>query len=90
VPQSLFLMNTNTLRAALSASGDTRLGRILRDNPDDRDALSEVYLLVLTREPSAQEVEICQAYIKDVGQRTDAYEDVLWSLLNSSEFLSKR
>jgi hypothetical protein len=90
VPQSLFLMNSNMFRGALSASNNTRLGTILRQNPDDRDALSELYLLVLSREPSKHEVEICRTYIKDVGQRGEAYEDLLWSLLNSSEFLSKR
>jgi len=90
VPQSLFLMNSNQLRGALTASGNSRLGRILRDNKDDRDALSELYLLVLSREPSRHEVEICTGYLKEVGQRNEAYEDLMWSLLNSSEFLSKR
>lgn len=90
VPQSLFLMNSGIFRGALAASGNTRLSRILRENPDDRDALSEVYLLVLAREPSKHEVEICQAFIKEVGVRGEAYEDLMWSLLNSSEFLSKR
>lgn len=90
VPQSLFLMNSGIFRGALAATGNTRLGKILRENPDDRDALSEVYLLVLAREPSKHEVEICQTFIKDVGARGEAYEDLMWSLLNSSEFLSKR
>lgn len=90
VPQSLALMNGPMLRSAMSASGRTRLGRILNDNQDDRDALSELYLLVLAREPSNREIEICTAYLKDVGQRGEAYEDLMWSLLNSSEFLSKR
>ena len=90
VPQSLFLMNSNQLRGALTASGNSRLGRILRDNKDDRDALSELYLLVLSREPSKHEVEICTGYLKEVGQRNEAYEDLMWSLLNASEFLSKR
>lgn len=90
VPQSLFLMNSTLLRSAVSASGNSRLGRLLRNNPDDRDALGELYLLVLAREPSKHEVEICQVHIKEVAQRNEAYEDLLWSLLNSSEFLSKR
>jgi hypothetical protein len=90
VPQSLFLMNTTMLRGAMSATGNTRLARILRENPDDRDALSELYLLVLSREPSKHELEICQSHLKEVGQRGEAYEDLMWSLINSSEFLSKR
>ncbi|MBC8116060.1 MAG: DUF1553 domain-containing protein, partial [Candidatus Saccharimonas sp.] len=90
VPQSLFLMNSNSLRGALSANSNTRLGKILRDNQDDRDALSELYLLVLSREPSKHEVEICTDYLKEVTPRNEAYEDLMWSLLNASEFLSKR
>lgn len=90
VPQSLALMNGPILRSAMSANGRTRLGRILTDNKDDRDALSELYLLVLAREPSKHEIEICTGYLKEVGQRNEAYEDLMWSLLNSSEFLSKR
>ncbi len=90
VPQALFLMNASLLRSAVSASGNSRLGRLLRNNSNDRDALGELYLLVLAREPSKHEVEICQVHLKEVGQRNEAYEDLLWSLLNSSEFLSKR
>lgn len=90
VPQSLYLMNSTLFRAALSANGNTRLGKILRDNQDDLDALSELYLLVLSREPSRREIEICQAYLKENGQRGEAFEDLMWSLMNSSEFLSKR
>ena len=90
VPQSLRMMNDPRYRAAMSASGRTRLGRILTDNKDDRDALSELYLLVLSREPSKHEVEICTDYLKEVGQRGEAYEVLMWSLLNASEFLSKR
>jgi hypothetical protein len=90
VPQSLYLMNSNALRAALTANNNTRLGKILRENKREGDALGELFLLVLAREPSKHEIEICQTYIKDVGQRGEAYEDLMWSLLNSSEFLSKR
>jgi hypothetical protein len=90
VPQSLYLMNSNALRAALTTNNNTRLGKILRENKREDDALGELYLLVLAREPSKHEIEICQTYIKDVGQRGEAYEDLMWSLLNSSEFLSKR
>ena len=90
VPQTLYLMNNSFLRSAVTASGNSRLGRLLRNNPDERDALGELYLLVLAREPSKHEVEICQAHLKEVGQRNEAFEDLLWSLLNSSEFLSKR
>ena len=90
IPQALFMMNQNVLNNAEKAAGRTRLATLLEQNKDDRDALSELYLLVLTREPSQAESEINLEYIKSVGSRKDAFEDIFWSLLNSSEFITKR
>jgi len=90
VPQALYLMNSPRINSLIRGTGRTRLGNILRENADDAKALSEVYLLVLSREPSAKERKICGDYIQKVGSRTEAFEDILWSLVNSSEFLTKR
>jgi hypothetical protein len=90
VQQALLLMNAPGLRGALSAQGNTRLGQILREHPNDQDALAELYLLALSREPSDRELQIGQQHLREVGARGEAFEDLLWSLLNSSEFLSKR
>lgn len=90
VPQALFLMNSPQMRGAVQANGNGRLAQVLRKNSDDQDAVSELYLLVLCREPSDRELAISQAYVRDIGNRGEAFEDLMWSLLNSSEFLSKR
>ena len=44
----------------------------------------------LAREPSRKEEKICLIYVKDAGSRHEGFEDAMWSLMNSSEFLSKR
>ncbi|WP_166823749.1 DUF1549 domain-containing protein [Thalassoroseus pseudoceratinae] len=90
VPQALYLMNSPQVNRAIRATADTQLGRLLNRFDDDEDALAELYLMVLAREPSAKELRICQDYIADVNNRSEAYEDLLWSLLNSSEFLTRR
>jgi len=90
IPQALFLMNQGMLNNAEKAAGRTRLGTLLDQNKNDLDALSELYLLVLAREPSKTEVEVNVAYIHSVGVRNEAFEDIFWSLLNSSEFITKR
>jgi len=90
IPQALFLMNADTLAPLTRATGDTALGRILTQNMDDGAALEELYLRVLSREPTEKEREINVAYIAKVGRRNEAFEDIFWSLLNSSEFLTKR
>ncbi|MBI1313234.1 DUF1549 domain-containing protein [bacterium] len=90
VPQALFMMNAPQINAQISATGLTRLAALLRKFPDNDDAASELYLMVLSREPSDKERKIVADYIAEVGNRNEAFEDLMWSLLNSSEFLSKR
>ena len=90
VPQALFMMNAPQINAQISATGLTRLAALLRKFPDNDDAASELYLMVLSREPSEKERKIVADYVAEVGNRNEAFEDLMWSLLNSSEFLSKR
>ena len=90
IPQALFMMNFAGLNQLTKASGQTRLARILNEFKHDDDALSELYLLVLSRQPSDKELKICRDYIAQVGNRSEAFEDLMWSLLNSSEFQTKR
>ncbi len=90
IPQSLMMMNSRVFRARMSAGKNTQLSKILGEHKDNRDALNELYLLVLAREPSAEELKICADYIAEVKDRPEAFEDMMWSLLNSSEFVSRR
>jgi len=90
VPQALFLMNSPQVNGQINAGFGTRLARLVRRYRDDQDAISELYMMVLARDPSETEFKICRTYIAEVGNRNEAYEDLMWSLLNSSEFVSKR
>ena len=90
VPQALFMMNSTLLSALESGRGFTMLARTLRQYSDDNDALAELYLRTLSREPSDAETEICLEHLNTTGNRQEGFEDILWSLLNSSEFLTKR
>lgn len=90
IPQALFLMNAREVNSQIRATGGTRLAEMLRKYPSDKDAVIELYMLVHAREPSARELATCQKYIAEVKNRDEAFEDLLWSLMNSSEFLTKR
>ncbi|MGE3804838.1 MAG: DUF1549 domain-containing protein [Gemmataceae bacterium] len=90
IPQALFLMNNAAINQKLRADGDNLLGRILKAYPKDEDALRMVYLRTLARQPTARELARCQQYIKDTAERGEAFEDILWALINSTEFQSKR
>lgn len=91
IPQALFLMNNPKLHNAMRANGNNVLGQILAANPkNNRAALDALYLRVLSREPTLKEVQTCGRYIDKVGNRKEAFEDILWSLINSTEFITRR
>lgn len=90
IPQSLFMMNSRIIEQMVSAQGNSSLARIVQKYSDDEDALRELYLLVLSRDPSDKEIKTCSEYLNDTENRNEAFEDIMWSLINSSEFISKR
>ena len=90
IPQALFLMNSRTLTPAMNASGRTMLAQVLADIDDNEDAVVELYLRCLAREPKESELKICLSYIAETGSRAEAFEDLLWSLINSTEFLHRK
>ena len=40
--------------------------------------------------PTDKERDRCVKHIKKVGKRDEAYEDILWALVNSTEFQTRR
>jgi hypothetical protein len=90
IPQALFLMNSPMIDNRVQARPGTVLGEILSTAPSERAALGALYLRVLSRLPTRQEVEICDRYVSGLGNTREAFEDIYWSLINSTEFLSRR
>jgi hypothetical protein len=90
ISQALLMMNNPLLNQRIKAHGTNLLGRILTAYPTDDEALRMVYLRTLARKPTDREMDKCRDYIAKAGHRTEAFEDILWSLLNSTEFQTKR
>ena len=90
IPQALFLMNSPIVQRGVQARNGTVLGEILAATPDNRAALDALYLRVLARKPTAKEVQICGSCLDKVGDRREAFEDIYWALINTTEFVSRR
>jgi hypothetical protein len=91
IPQALFLMNSPLINGAINArNGSSVLGQLLAQNQDDKTVVSELYLRCLSREPRPAETQKCLDHVKKVGDRREAFEDVLWALMNSTEFLHRK
>jgi hypothetical protein len=91
IPQALLLMNSPLVNGAIDGDRPgTVLGKLLRDYKDDEIVISELYLRCLGREPKPAEVETCKQHVKEAGSRSDAFEDIAWALVNSTEFLHRK
>ena len=68
---------------------DNRIGRWLAGGRDDREILEELFTIALARLPTHTELEVCKRLLQD-GDRRQAYEDILWAVINTREFVFVR
>ncbi len=90
IPQALFLMNSPMIHNRTQARPGTVLGEILATAPNEHAAINALYLRVLSRSPTAKEAEICRHYLATVGDLREGFEDIYWSLINTTEFITRR
>jgi len=84
IPQALKLMNSRitgnpTLLRAFAAPGDAPAA-----------VITKLYLATLSRRPTQAEIDRLTEYVKKANSPVEAYGDILWALLNSSEFVMVR
>jgi hypothetical protein len=91
IPQALLLMNGPQINRSINgASRGTDLGKLLTSTADNDAVTTELYLRCFGREPNKKELETCAAHVKDSKTRAAGYEDILWALVNSTEFLERK
>ena len=59
----------------------------MKSKKKDAEIVEELYLLALGRLPAAEEQRQVLAYVAGESDRKAAFEDVLWAILNTKEFL---
>jgi hypothetical protein len=90
IPQALWMMNSPLVEKGAKAYPGSTLATLLEREKDDEMVATELYLRCLAREPKESELKICQVYVRSMGSRSEAFEDILWSLVNSTEFLYRK
>jgi hypothetical protein len=90
--QAMLLMNNKQIQAQIDASpgSGTMLSKLVAAEPDDAVAVTKLYQQVLARKPTPKEIEIAKEHLASTSDRKTGYEDLLWSMVNSAEFLSRR
>ena len=85
--QSLHLLNSSDVQGKL-ANGAGRAAKLAQDaarTPEQK--IRGVYLQAYARPPDPSELQTALNYVAKAQNKQQAYEDVLWALLNTKEFL---
>ncbi len=84
--QRLHLLNSSHIQRKIEQS--TKLQFVLQSKGKPREAIDELYLTILSRRPTAEELKTIGAYFQAAGtNRRGAAVDLIWALINSAEFL---
>ncbi len=96
--QSLHLMNASDVKSKLNTPNG-RADLYSKSPRPEPDKLRELYLAAYSREPTAEELKVAEAYVArprvdsqgkplDLARaRREAYEDLLWAIINTKEYL---
>jgi hypothetical protein len=84
--QSLHLLNSKDILGKVSA--DNGLAAQLGSDSAAFDArIQRLYLLAFARRPDADELKIAREYVESKESSREAFEDIVWALINTKEFL---
>ena len=87
--QALMLMNGPATSNVTGHEHSSLLGALGAPFMEHEDRIDALFIATLAREPDAEEREACVAALKECeteADRTRALSDILWALLNSTEF----
>ncbi len=96
--QSLHLLNSKDIQAKVS-DDKARAATLAADPRSDEEKIQELYRWAFSRDARAQEIQAAKTHLEKgsnkssdekgnpVNGRRQAYEDIVWALLNTKEFL---
>lgn len=84
--QALHLLNAPGTNAKIQ-DREGRVARLAASTQTDEQIIQELYLSTLSRFPSDQELTVMRQHFAATPARREAVEDLLWTLLNTREFV---
>jgi hypothetical protein len=85
--QALHLLNSNEIQQKLTGGG-SRADQLAKDKRPDGEKVDELFLWALGRKPTPVQKEKALAHLaKHEKNKKLAYENILWALLNTKEFV---
>jgi Protein of unknown function (DUF1549)/Protein of unknown function (DUF1553) len=84
--QALHTLNGDILAGKI-ADANGRVAQWLATDKTDDEIIRDMYLVVLSRPASDSEVATARQFLDDSPDRQVFYQDLLWALINSKQFL---
>jgi hypothetical protein len=85
--QSLMLLNSNDVQTKLASAG-SRAEQLAKDPRSDEAKVEELFWSAFGRAPSSGEATSALNHLaKAPDKRREAFEDIVWALINAKEFL---
>mgnify|MGYP001200357915 FL=1 len=64
------------------------IDRLLASDSKPAEIISELFVRCLSRPPSAEELAAMQELVGEQATSKQPYQDILWALINSTEFIT--
>jgi hypothetical protein len=84
--QSLHLLNSKDILGKVAAD-DGMAAQLCTVSDPLEERMRRLYLLAFAREPDGDELQIARDYVQSKESPREAFEDIVWALLNTKEFL---
>src|SRR5690606_25194140 len=85
--QSLHLLNSGEIQGKLTGGAGLAATLSADNNRSHSEKIRQLYLLAFSREPTEEEMSVAVAHIEKAENKRFAYEDIVWALINTKEFL---
>jgi hypothetical protein len=87
--QALHTLNGDVVALKIRDSKG-RVSRLVAEKKEHDEIVEELYLAALSRPPSDDERQASRELLADASGDADFYQDLLWALMNSKQFLFVR
>ncbi|MCA8936450.1 MAG: DUF1553 domain-containing protein [Planctomycetes bacterium] len=86
IDQALLVMNGDVTNNLSGSRRGSVVWKLMNELKDDEARITRLYLTVLGREPARDELVDMKKYVKETKDASEAYEDIMFALLASTEF----
>jgi hypothetical protein len=85
--QALHLLNSDEVQNKIARAGG-RADALVKDPRPDAEKIEELFLWAFARKPAKEQLDVALAHInQNAANKKIAYENILWALLNTKEFI---